>query len=131
MSVSESQTNMREVRDARQRLTILTYNVTENNEKGTFSFLIDDFTEYHDLSDFKNNEAAQQFTRWQELKHKYQTDSARLQQQRDEYSQASAQQKAAMKDELLKLEDETLEEERRIAKMENDIRTTEINYLNR
>ena len=36
-----------------------------------------------------------------------------------------------MKDELLELENEVLDEERRIAIMENEIRTTEINYLNR
>ena len=131
MSIRESQTDMREVRDAKQRLTILTYNIAENKDKGTFSFLIDDFTEYHELSDFRNSDAAQLFTRWQELKNKYLSDSGKLQQQRDEYSQATVQQKADMKDELLELENEVLDEERRIAIMENEIRTTEINYLNR
>ncbi|MBP5691184.1 MAG: tetratricopeptide repeat protein [Bacteroidaceae bacterium] len=131
MSISETQTNMRDVRDARQRLTILTYDVAEKLEKGDFKFLIDDLTEYHELSDFKNSDAAQLFTRWQELKSKYHSDSGKLQQQRDEYYQATVQQRADMKDELLKLEEEVLDEERRIAQMENDIRTTEINYLNR
>ena len=131
LSISETQTNMRDVRDARQRLTILTYDVAEKLEKGDFKFLIDDLTEYHELSDFKNSDAAQLFTRWQELKSKYHSDSGKLQQQRDEYYQATVQQRADMKDELLKLEEEVLDEERRIAQMENDIRTTEINYLNR
>ena len=131
MSISETQTNMRDVRDARQRLTILTYDVAEKLEKGDFKFLIDDLTEYHELSDFKNSDAAQLFTRWQELKSKYHSDSGKLQQQRDEYYQATVQQRADRKDELLKLEEEVLDEERRIAQRENDIRTTEINYLNR
>ncbi|MBR4842069.1 MAG: tetratricopeptide repeat protein [Bacteroidaceae bacterium] len=131
MSISETQTNMRDVREARQRLTILTYDVAENSEKGEFKFLIDDFTEYHELSDFKNSNAAQLFTRWQELKHKFHSDSGKLQQQRDEYYQATVQQKAKMKDGLLKLEDEVLEEERQIIRMENEIRTAEINYLKR
>ena len=131
MSIRETQTDMRDVRDARQRLTILTYNVNESKDKGAFKFIIDDFTEYHELSDFKDKNASQLFSRWQELQTKYQSDYDRLQQLRDEYHQASTQAKEGMKERILQLEEEVLNEERHISGMENEIRTLEINYLKR
>ena len=130
-SIAETQTDLNEVRAARQRLTLLRYELSEKAEKGSFSFLIDDFTTYHELSDFENNDAANLYERWTELKHQYEADLAKLDKQRDDYHNASRQEKERMRSQLLEFEDKVLKLEQQVTRMENDIRTTEINYLNR
>ena len=71
------------------------------------------------------------FQKWTELKRQYDADLARLNRQRDEYADASRQEKQRMTAQLLELEDKVLKTEQQIIRMENDIRTTEVNYLKR
>ena len=71
------------------------------------------------------------FQKWTELKRQYDADLARLNRQRDEYADASRQEKQRMTDQLLELEEKVLKTEQQIIRMENDIRTTEVNYLKR
>ena len=130
-SIEESQTDLAAVRAARQRLTLLRYQLAEKAEQGSFTYIIDDFTTYHDVSDFKSPDAAQMFQRWTDLKHQYESDLSRLNRQRDEYADASRQEKQRMTGQLLELEEKVLNTEQQVIKMENEIRTTEINYLNR
>lgn len=131
LSVAETQTNLNDVREARQRLTILAYDISESKEKGSFRFIIDDVTEYHELSDFKNSNAMQLFSRWEELKSVYKSYAEKLQSQRDAYSQAARKEKEEMTEALLQLEEEVLKMEQQVITMENEIRTLEINYLKR
>ena len=119
------------VRSARQRLTLLRYELAEKSEQGSFTYIIDDVTTYHNLDDFKCPDAAKLYQRWTELKHQYETDLAKLNKQRDDYADASRQEKERMTSQLLEFEDKVLKTEQQVIKMENDIRTTEINYLNR
>ena len=86
---------------------------------------------YEKLDDFKCADAAGMFQRWTELKDQYETDLAKLNRMRDEYAEGSRMEKQRMTSQLLDLEDKVLQTERQVIKMENDIRTTEINYLNR
>ncbi len=130
-SISDTQSDLNAVRNARQHLTLLRYELAEKNENGSFSFLIDDFTVYHELADFESSDAASLFQRWNELKHQYETDLAKLDKQRDDYHNASRQEKENMAAQLLEFEEKVLKTEQQVTKMENDIRTTEINYLNR
>ena len=130
-SIAMTQSDLNAVRAARQRLTLLRYELTEKAQKGSFTYIIDDLTTYHELSDFKSQDAANLFQRWKELKHQYDTDVAKLDKQRDDYADASRQEKERMRGQLLEFEDKVLKLELQVTKMENDIRTTEINYLNR
>lgn len=130
-SIAMTQSDLNAVRSARQRLTLLRYELTEKAQKGSFTYIIDDLTTYHELSDFKSQDAANLFQRWKELKHQYDTDVAKLDKQRDDYADASRQEKERMRGQLLEFEDKVLKLELQVTKMENDIRTTEINYLNR
>ena len=131
ISIADTQSDLVAVRAARQRLTLLRYELTEKAQKGSFTYIIDDLTTYHELSDFKSKEAADLFQRWTELKDQYETDLAKLERQRDEFANASRQEKERMRSQLLELEEKVLTLEQQVTKMENDIRTTEINFLNR
>jgi hypothetical protein len=131
LSIEDTQTDLREVRNARQRLTILRYELAEKTQQGSFSFMIDDFTTYHELSDFHNKDAARLFERWTQLRNQYQADAARLEKQRDDYANASRQDKERMSKSLLEFEDKVLQAETQVNRMENDVRSAEINYLNR
>lgn len=130
-SISDTQSDLNAVRAARQRLTLLRYELSEKAEQGSFSYIIDDVTTYHSLDDFKCPDAAKLYERWTELKHQYDTDLAKLNKQRDDYVNASRQEKERMTKQMLEFEEKVLKTEQQVMKMENDIRTTEINYLNR
>ncbi len=131
ISIEDTQTDLREVRNARQRLTILRYELAEKTQQGSFSFMIDDVTTYHEISDFHNKDAARLFERWTQLRNQYQADAARLEKQRDDYANASRQEKERMSKSLLEFEDKVLQAETQVNRMENDVRSAEINYLNR
>ena len=130
-SIEETQTDLNAVRAARQRLTLLRYQLVEKAEQGSFTYIIDDFTTYHDADDFKCPDAARMFQEWTELKRQYESDLAKLNGRRDEYADASPMEKQRMTSQLLELEEKVLQTEQRVIRMENEIRTTEINYLNR
>ena len=130
-SISETQYDLMSVRAARQRLTLLRYELAGKKEQGSFTYIIDDVTTYHKLDDFKCADAAGMFQRWTELKDQYETDLARLNRMRDEYAEGSRMEKQRLTNQILELEQKVLETETQVIKMENDIRTTEINYLNR
>ena len=130
-SISDTQSDLNAVRAARQRLTLLRYELSEKTEQGSFTYIIDDVTTYHNLDDFKCPDAAKLYQRWTELKHQYDTDLAKLNKQRDDYANASRQEKENMTKQMLEFEEKVLKTEQQVIKMENDIRTTEINYLNR
>ena len=130
-SIAESQTDLNEVRAARQRLTLLRYEQTEKKEQGSFTFIVDDLTTYHELSEFQSQEARQMFERWTDLKDQYETNYSKLDRMRDEFADASRQEKERMRQQILDFEEKVLKTEQQVISMENEIRTTEINYLNR
>ena len=131
VSITESQNDLDEVRAARQRLTLLRYELTEQAQKGSFTYVIDDVTTYHEISDFRSSDAAKMFQTWTDLKDSYETDLLRLERLRDEYADGSLREKQRLKDQILEFEEKVLRTERQVIGMENEIRTTEINFLNR
>ena len=116
-SIAETQSDLLAVRSARQRLTLLRYELAEKSEQGSFTYIIDDFTTYHNLDDFKCPDAAKLYQRWTELKHQYETDLAKLNKQRDDYADASRQEKERMTSQLLEFEDKVLKTEQQVIKM--------------
>ncbi len=130
-SIAETQTDLNEVRAARQRLIMLRYELAESAQQGSFNYIIDDLTTYHELTDFRSTDAASMFERWTELRQEYESNASSLEQQRTAYSNASRQEKEQMRSGLLDFEQKVLDQEKQVIKLENDIRTTEINYLNR
>ena len=130
-SIADSHTDLREVRAARQRLTLLRYELSEKKQQGSFTFIIDDLTTYNELSDFQSSDAARMFEQWISLRNQFEADAAKLERMRTEFSDASRQEKERLRQPLLDFEEKVLDAEHKVIRMENDIRTTEINYLNR
>lgn len=130
-SIAQSQNDLNEVRAARQRLTLLRYEQSEKKEQGSFTFIIDDLTTYHELGEFQSNDAREQYERWIELKEEYEYNASRLDRMRDEYTNGTKQEKERLRQPILEFEEKVLDQERQVMSMENEIRTTEINYLNR
>lgn len=132
ISIDETQVDLTQVRDARQRLTLLRFGIVEEFEKRkSFTFIIDDLTIYHEKSDFKSADALKLFERWTELKSEYEYDAVRLDKMRQEFLDAGRQERENMRDQILQFEDRVLKAERQVIAMENDVRTAEINFLNR
>ncbi len=131
ISIHESQTDPELIRTARQKLTLLAYSLNEEKEQGSFLFVIDDLTDYHELSNFRNPEAHDLFIKWTRLKEKYAEESARLEEQRNAYQEASKAEKEQMTPSLLKLESEVMTMEREIRDTEIKVRNTEIRFLQR
>ena len=131
LSIKETQTDLDEVRSARQRLTLLAYDIRDKEQQTGKSFVIDDLTDYYSESDFQSPEARTLYLRWLETKRSYTEDAARLENLRNRYHQASKQDKEKMKNQILDLENTVLSAEKSIISMEIEIRNTEIKYLTR
>ena len=131
LSIKETQTDLDEVRSARQRLTLLAYDIRDKEQQTGKSFVIDDLTDYYSESDFQSPEARTLYLRWLETKRSYTEDAARLDNLRSRYHQASKQDKEKMKNQILDLENTVLSAEKSIISMEIEIRNTEIKYLTR
>lgn len=129
ISIAESQTDADAVRTARQRLMMLTFNQENQSQQGSFLFVVDDMNDYHELSDFKSEEARKMFQRWQELTEQHAADSSRLENMRDNYALSSKQAREGMRKSIQELEDKVLKQEEELDGMEMRIRNTEITYL--
>lgn len=131
ISIAESQTDLDLMRSGRQSLTLLRYNNFENASNHSFTFVIDDLTDYHELSDFHSQQARDKFVSWQNKKEKYQTDAARLEQMRSQYADASRQERDRMTQQILTLENSVLEMERSIVSDEVAIRNLELEQISK
>lgn len=132
MSVRETQADMSAVRSARSVLTQMAYQISENEKaRRSFTFVIDDLNDYHEVNDFQSEDARRMFLAWEEQKKQFISMSAQLEKRRADYHAAGKRDQESMKESILELESQVLEMERNINSMENSIRTTEINFLNR
>ncbi|MBR4302561.1 MAG: hypothetical protein IKT80_03220 [Bacteroidaceae bacterium] len=131
MSIKETQTDLEEVRAARQRLTLLAYDIRDKEKQIENIFVIDDLTDYRSENDFQSPEARTLYLRWLELKQTYSDNAKRLDNMRTKYHQSSKQDKDNMKQQLLELENSVLSAEESIIKMEIEIRNTEIKHITR
>lgn len=131
LSIKETQTDLEEVRAARQRLTLLAYDIRDKEKQSGNIFVIDDLTDYRSENDFQSPEARTLYLRWLELKQTYSDNAKRLDNMRTKYHQSSKQERDNMKQQLLELENSVLSAEESIIKMEIEIRNTEIKYITR
>ena len=131
LSIKETQTDLEEVRAARQRLTLLAYDIRDKEKQSGNIFVIDDLTDYRSENDFQSPEARTLYLRWLELKQTYSDNAKRLDNMRTKYHQSSKQEKEEMKNQLLELENSVLAAEESIIKMEIEIRNTEIKHITR
>lgn len=131
MSIKETQTDLEEVRAARQRLTLLAYDIRDKEKQIENLFVIDDLTDYRSENDFQSPEARTLYLRWLELKQTYSDNAKKLDNMRTKYYQSSKQEKDNMKQQLLELENSVLAAEESIIKMEIEIRNTEIKHITR
>ncbi len=131
MSIKETQTDLEEVRAARQRLTLLAYDIRDKEKQTENIFVIDDLTDYRSENDFQSPEARTLYLRWLELKQTYSDNAKKLDNMRTKYHQSSKQEKEEMKNQLLELENSVLSAEASIISMEIEIRNTEIKHITR
>lgn len=131
ISIKESQSDLDLMRSGRQSLTMLRYNILENESNHSFTFVIDDLTDYHEVSDFRNDKAREKFVAWEGMKEQYQNDAAHLEKLRNQYADASRQDREKMTQQILTLENSVLEMERTIASEEIVIRNLELEHISR
>lgn len=130
-SIAATQTDEEAIRQAQQSLLKLTMNIASKETKVDFTFVIDDFTDYHSLKDFKNPEARQLYQDWENKKKQLAKQYQQLEAMRVRYTQSSTNDRQKMRAELLSAEKqyETLETE--VASMCKEIRNKEITYTNK
>ena len=130
-SIGTTQTNEEAVRLAHQNLLKLSMNAATKETKEEFTFVIDDYTDYHSLNDFKNPEARQLFTDWGNKKKQLEKLHQQLEDMRTRYTQSTANERNKMSEELLTLEKQYEALETEVAAMDKEIRNKEINYANK
>ena len=130
-SIASTQTDEEALRKATQTLFKLGLNLGDEGKANDFTFVIDDFTDYHSLSDFKNAEARQLYSNWVNKQERLEKLGKELEEKRERYTSSSGNERKNMTNELLQLEQqyETLETE--VLGMPRAIRNLEINYLKR
>ena len=129
-SIALTQTDPGLVQAARQRLMILRYGQI-GDKSHSFTYTVDDLTVYHEADDFQSADARALFQKWMKLRDEFSRQSAALDRQRTRYAESGTSARNQMRTQLQQLEEEVLEMERMVLSMENEIRTLEINYLNR
>lgn len=130
-SISATQTNEEELRMAQQNILKLTMNIATTEKKEEFTFIIDDFTDYHSLKDFKSPEAKQLYMDWVNKKKNLAKLSQQLEEMRMRYTQSSKDNRQKMASELLSLEQQYEALERAVNGMDKLIRNKEISYTNK
>ncbi len=122
-SIASTWKDPAQVRAAKQRLTMVTYQQPEKQPKRDFEFVIDDNTTYYVADDFKSPQAKRLFMQWQQSRKDFTTLSRSLEEKRLLYHQSNPSKRQSMTAEILDLE-------RRAEKMEADLTEMEINVRN-
>ena len=130
-SIAETQTDADAVRSARQRLALLRYGFTQDNDTELLTFVIDDFTDYHEASDFRSDEARTLFGQWNDAKKVLDENMSKLLQLRSLWPTASIDEQVNLRPEILTLEKAVEEVQHKVNEMEIAVRNTEIEYLTR
>lgn len=130
-SIAATQTDEEAIRQAQQSLLKLTMNIASKETKVDFTFVIDDFTDYHSLKDFKNPEARQLYQDWENKKKQLAKQYQQLEEMRVRYTQSSVNDRRKMSTELLSAEKQYEALEAEVASMCKEIRNKEITYTNK
>lgn len=130
-SICATQTDEAKVRTAQQNLLKLTMNIASTEKKEEFTFVIDDYTDYHSLKDFKNPEAKQMYIDWGTKKKQLNELHKKLESKRTSFTQSTLSEREKMSDELLKMEQQYESLETEVNTMPRTIRNKEISYSNK
>ncbi|MDD3037338.1 tetratricopeptide repeat protein [Bacteroides sp.] len=122
-SLKETWKDKNEVNEALQRLQEVISHKPQEHRKIDFEFVIDDNTTYYLLSDFKSSKAKQLFQRYQQLEKDYLQQEDKLESQRQQYAQASKQEKDKIAPAILDLE-------KRVLQMSGELETVAISIRN-
>lgn len=135
VSIAETQTDEDAIRKARQNLFKLT--VSENGmedskaSEGDFIFVIDDFTDYHQLADFHSAEAKAAYEQVISMDKDLQTVHSKLEKKRTAWVTSSPSAQATLTSEILSLETECERLSAEIDKLESQARNTEKQHLSK
>lgn len=128
-SIAATQTDAEAVRQARQRLFKLGLDAQTEDKKNDFTFVIDDFTDYHSLDNFKCAEARQLYKDWSIKQESLTKLELELETMRERYVHSSNNERSKMKDNLLRMEQQYEQLEAEVMGMPKAIRNLEINYI--
>lgn len=124
-SLAATHTDANAVRNARRQIMMLLYEGDMAAGEGDFLFVVDDLRDYTRLSDFRSENARSLFAEWRRRKEQLQGNILRLEQMREEYSTATQQGKASMREAILELEAAVDSEAVALDAMELEIRRIE------
>jgi hypothetical protein len=96
-SIADTQADELLVSEARRKMTMLIYAQEAARNNGDFLFVIDEFSDYRSLDDFKNNEARELFKEWQADVKAHENDIRTLNKYRDAYASASDEKRESMR----------------------------------
>jgi hypothetical protein len=129
-SIAATQTDQEAVRKAQQALFKLGLEAqTEEKKKNDFTFIIDDFTDYHSLDNFKSTEARQLYTTWVAKQEELKKLGKELEEKRERYTHSSSNERNGMTAELLTMEQQYEQLETEVMNMPKAIRNLEINFI--
>ena len=128
-SIASTQTDEEALGKATQALFKLGLNLGDEGKGRDFTFVVDDFTDYHSLADFKNDEARQLYSDWVAKQETLEKLGKELEEKRERYTRSSRDERRKMTDELLQLERQYEQLETEVLGMPTAIRNLEINHI--
>lgn len=128
-SIAATQTDQEAVRKAQQALFRLGLQMQAEVKKNDFTFVIDDFTDYHSLDNFKCAEARQLYKDWGAKQETLKRLGEELETMRERYTHSSSNDRKSMTNELLRLEQQYEQLETEVMGMPKAIRNLEINFI--
>lgn len=135
ISIAESQTDEDAVRRARQSLFKLNLHdsnvLTGRTSTKDFVFVLDDFTDYHTLSDFRSPEAEKLYEQCLTYRNELTYINDELQKKRNQWASAAKGSRAALGDEIRQLEERQIKLAEDAASLERHARNEEINTISK
>lgn len=128
--IATTQTDQEAVRKANQTLFKLSLNVKTEEKKQDFTFVLDDFNDYHALDHFKSDEARQLYIDWMAKQETLNKLGQELEEKRQRYTRSSNNERRKMTEELLRMEQQYEQLETEVVNMPKAIRNLEINHTN-
>ena len=128
-SIQATQTDEAALKKAQEALAGLALNTAKEKEEKAFTFIIDDFTDYHSLDDFKSPRARQLYVDWGNMQGQLRQLGEQLEAKRMQYTQSTADERRRMTDELLRMEQHYEQLETEVLAMPMHIRNAEITHI--
>lgn len=128
-SIAATQGDAELIRKAQQSLFTLGLSTQAEDKKTEFTFITDDFTDYHSLEDFKSDEARKLYIEWQTKLEALAKMGKELQELRERYTHSSNNERRQMTAKILQMEQQYEQLETEVADMPKRIRNLEISYI--